>query len=355
MLSLSAAGCARDAAQAAPRRGPFSNPIIDAARAMPATPDGPNPDETAASAKLSEALQHYRDGDTAQALSTVRQARELDPSLKSAWELEAALTGDLGDTHRHAEALYAVLAAHPDSASIQSTAGQTLVHAGFPQLGLAAMERAVRLDPRHTEYARDLASAYLHLGDAHSAVRVLTDAHRNNPSDHALALALARVHESAGQWEEALRHYTLALQGSPQNAAWRRQRARCLYRTGDYARAAEEFNTCLETDVKALTTADRIEFGDACLRTGDVERAAWLFAELSRSGVLTKEVELLRGICALRLGQPAEAEQVLTAAVQRWPDDPTLARLAEASRTSAGGAGGVVPASGTKPSTGRPF
>lgn len=303
--------------------------------------------EKDAADEMARAFQRYRDGDVPGALTAVRRARQRDPSLSSACELEAMFTADLGDRQRQAEALYAVLAANPDSASIQHEAGQMLVHAGLGHLGLAAMERAVRLDPRHSEYARDVAGVYLERGEGASAARVLMEAQRANPSDASLSLSLARVHESAGHWEEALRNYTVALHAAPQNAAWRRQRARCLYRLADYARAAEEFNTCLEVDVQSLTTADRIEFGDACLRCGDLERAAWLFDEVAKGGATTKELEALRAVCALRRGQTAEANQVLAAARQRWPEDVLLMRLAEVDR--AAGTTGVEPASGAGP------
>jgi hypothetical protein len=89
--------------------------------------------------------------------------------------------------------------------------------------------------------------------------------------------------------------------------------------------------------------ADRIEYGDACLRAGDIDRASWVFGEIAASGQATKEIETLRGVCELRRGDVEAAGRIFTAALQRWPDDPALTMLIDASRRSPSG---VVPAGG---------
>jgi tetratricopeptide (TPR) repeat protein len=299
--------------------------------------------EFEASQHVIAAMQEYQQGDIAHALDSVRRAREIDPQLQTALELEALFLADLGQTAMSVDAMRALLQAHPQSAHLQSRVGQMLVRSGAQAEGLAAMQRGVMLAPQQTVYARELAGVLVDLGDSRGAILALKAGLERNPTDEMLPVSLARLHEAAGEWEPALNYYTLTLQRHPDNVAWRRQRARCLYRLGDFGRAIREFQTCLEADVNSLGLADRIEFGDACLRAGDVDRASWVFGEIAASGRATKEIETLRGVCELRRGDAEAAGRIFTAALQRWPDDASLTMLLDASRRSPSG---VVPAAG---------
>lgn len=295
---------------------------------------------------LSRALRNYEAGQLDQALAAVDRALKADPNSTQARELEALLHSDLGHRDAYVAALRQVVSANPQSAPELCSAGRLLVVAGHRAEGLAAIQRAVQLAPHETAYARELASVYLNAGEMATAAAVLAAAHSRNPRDPSLPLALARIHEAAGDWPHALEYYNLVLQHDPDNAAWRRQRAKCLYRTGQFSRAAADFQRCLETDVAALTATDRIEYGDACLRIGDYPRAQWLFDRLAADGVDTREIATLRGVCALRSNDARQAEQIFAEALRRWPDDPSLALLLNSSRQAASG---VVPASGVAP------
>lgn len=286
------------------------------------------------SADLDRAMHDYEAGDLHQALDATHRAQATDPTLTSAFELEAMLQADLGNRAEHIAVVRQLLASNPLDPHIQSSAGKMLVKAGQRADGLAAMQRAVQLAPRQTEYARDLAGLYLEASDLTTAAAVLTAAQIQNPSDHSLSLALARLYETAGDWQRAMEHYSVVLQDDPKNAVWHRQRAKCLYRLQKFPLAAAEFQRTLETDVAVLTTADRIEYGDACLRTGDLDRAKWLFDQLVEQGCDTREVTVLRGVCALRSSNPRLAEQIFAQAVDRWPGDPSLELLLNNSRQS---------------------
>lgn len=294
---------------------------------------------------VSDALKKYQAGDIDGALAAVRRAQQIDPESSAAYELEALIVADTGDQAGEVAALHAVLASHPTVPHVQSAAGRMLIRAGAVDEGLAAMEHAVQLAPQTTEYARDLAGMYVDLGNLNAAIGVLTAAQQRNPQDAQLAVALARLHESAGNWDQALANYTVTLQREPRNSAWRRQRARCLYRVEDFERAASEFQRCQETDVTCLTFADRIEFGDCCLRMGDVERASQIFSELSQEGIATRELTILSGICELHRGNRKGAEEIFAEAARRWPDDPSIALFLNSSR---GNDSGVLPAGGTR-------
>ena len=295
--------------------------------------------------QVTAAMQKYQQGDINGALAAVRRAQKIDPRLSSAYELEALFLADIGDTAQHVKALRGVLGAHPELPHLQCAAGRMLVRAGSVDDGLAAMQRAVQLAPQVTDYARDLAAVYVDLGNMPAAIAVLTAAQQRNPQDRSLSVALARLHESSGNWEHALVHYTATLQRDPRNASWRRQRARCLYRLEDYERAVAEFQRCQETSVNCLTFTDRIEFGDACLRTGDVDRASQIFEELSQAGIGTRELTILRGVCELHRGNRSGAESIFASAARQWPDDPSIALFLNSARRSDDA---VLPVSGTR-------
>lgn len=295
--------------------------------------------------QVSVAMELYQQGDIEGALAAVRRAQKYDPQLSSAHELEALFLADIGDTAQQVVALRGVLTAHPNVPHLQCATGRMLVRAGSVDEGLAAMHRAVQLAPQVTDHARDLAGAYVDQGNVPAAIAVLTAAQQRNPQDGSLSVALARLHESSGNWEHALVHYTATLQRDPRNASWRRQRARCLYRLERFEPAVAEFQRCQETAVNSLTFADRIEFGDACLRTGDVERAAQIFEELSQSGIGTRELTILRGVCELHRGNRSGAESIFDAAARQWPDDPSIALFLNSARHSDDA---VLPVSGTR-------
>lgn len=299
-----------------------------------------------ASEHISTALQSYQAGDFERALKEVRRAREFDPHLASAHELEALFHADLGDDEGYVAALRTVVREHPKTHHLQRNAGKMLIRAGQHAEGLAAMRRSIELVPHDTEGALDLAGIHVDLGDVASAIEVLSESRRHNPLDADLAVALARLNETSGDWHAAMSHYTAALEQQPRNTSWRRQRAKCLYRLEDYQTAAAEFQACLDADLRCLTTNDRIEFADSCLHIGDYDRAAHLFDDIGTEGDNAREIAALRGVCELRRGNTRAATRIFQSALQRWPDDTSLSLLLEATRNSSSA---IIPAAGAAP------
>jgi tetratricopeptide (TPR) repeat protein len=277
----------------------------------------------------------YSQGRLRDAQAALRSARQANPSLTTTFELDARIALDLGDMVAYRAALQETLNAHPESAVLQNTVGKRLVENGLWEQGVKALNKAYELAPRNAKFARDLAAACLDMSDTvtadtATAGRVLTQAMRRNPHDTTLPAALARFHESSENWQDAARYYGVALKADPHNLTWRRQLARCLYKLGDYADACDVYSACIESDSSSVSLSEYAEFADACLRIGDVQRAQMVYDRISRySPVRSREVELLRVICAVRRNDLPRARSILRDALVLWPADKDLLGLVE--------------------------
>jgi tetratricopeptide (TPR) repeat protein len=288
-------------------------------------------------ALIRRALEQYRTGELDAALSSVRAARRADPHLAVTLQMEAQICLDRGDREGYLRSLRSVVLASPQSARLQSAVGRLLVQAGQFEEGVAALKTAIALSPQTSEYVRDLAAAHLSRGQIETAADVLAQALEQTPDDELLAIALARLHESRENWESAAFYYEVALKNDPENLVWRRQLARSLYQLGEYDRASRQFADCLADDGSAISLAEHVQYGDACLRIGDFARAEHVFDQVARcSQYRLKEIELLRGFCALNQGRTTHAKGIFNTALFYWPEDKTLREaisLCDAART----------------------
>ncbi len=281
---------------------------------------------------VDRAIQQYMDGKLVAARASLRSARRIDPYDVFTYEMEANIALDLGDRKGYIDSLQAVLAANPQSARIQNSVGKLLVE--FPTVAgadpftsslLTPLHRAVELEPRNARYARDLAATYLSRGDSVRAAKVLTDAIQRNPIDESLALALARLHESTGDFKSAARYYDVTIKRDPENSRWWRQRAVCSYQIGDFQHAYDDYQHCIDDAEFDVSLVDLVEFGDACMWLGDFEQAQKTFDELIRRDEhRSKDLEVLRGICALQRGEEDRAKGIIHSALDHWPDDNDL-------------------------------
>ena len=279
----------------------------------------------------------YSQGRLRDAQAALRSAHKADPALTATFELAARVALDLGDMAAYRAALQQTLDAYPESATVQNTVGKRLVENGRWEVGVQALNRAHELAPRNAKFARDLAAACLETSATERAGQVLMQAMRRNPRDMTIPIALARFYESSENWQEAARYYGVALKTNEGNLSWRRQLARCHYNLGDYASAIDAYLVCIDSDTSSVSLTEYAEFGDACLRTGDVERAQLVYDQISRYGpVRSREVELLRAICAVRRKDLTQARSILRDALALWPNDEDLLGLVDVVAEKAG-------------------
>lgn len=275
------------------------------------------------------AVREHRGGNSQEARSLLQLAREIDPDFAEVYELEASIALDRGEREAHLQALRAALAAAPGSAEVQNRVGLRLFHAGEREQGLAALIKAVELAPNVPEYVRDLAAIHVEVGDLKVAREILTWATRHHPQEGSLAVALARVCESAEDWPAAARYFEAALSHDSDNPILLRGWARCLFLSSRYAAARDVFSALTQGDGSQLSLAEEIQYADAGMRTGDYQQAKTVLDELSsRSETRLKQVELLRGLCALRLGENDRAKAIFTGALTEWPGDAELKQAA---------------------------
>ena len=288
-----------------------------------------------ASALIQEAIEQYRNGQLKQARASLIAARRLDPRRVTTYQMEAQIAFDSGDRNGYLDALHSIVAAHPRSARMNHAAGILLVEAGRTDGGLAALERAVQYDPRNIQYIKDLAAAQLQQ-DPEGATELLERVVAANPRDSSLHLALANIYEVEEKWPSAVTHYDRLLTGDPNHLRWRQHRAGCLYRAGRFALAADDYAKCDELDASLLSDTECTEWADACLQSNEFDPAEVVLNMIAgRSSVPPKELELLRGICALRRGDRSRSQDIIATALEHWPGDGELQQVLQLADTTA--------------------
>jgi len=297
--------------------------------------------------RLQEAGRHE------EARTTLIRLLKRSPAHDRAVELLADVSRSLQDERMQQAALEQLMELRPQSAETQRRAGRELLELARRQSGraiqtasaenpselqevqpvedlaLRAMRRAVQLEPRNTETARELAAALVTFERHAEAEAVLAAAIERNPQDAALAMSAARLFESREHWAQALKCYDLALQSDPGNRLWRRQRGVCESRLGDYSAAAFDLRQALTRTPVRPQLAEYLLWADACLRTGEYREAEQILEDVvQEGGVRSADIELLRSLVRMRQGRSSEASEIVRRSISDWPDHPGLLKLA---------------------------
>ncbi len=278
---------------------------------------------------VQQALEHYSQGELKRAKVLLASAREIDPGHIGTFEIEAQLSYDMGDRDQFLQSLRSIRAASPHDSEKQSAIGTLFFQAGQTQEGIACLNRAIELKPHDENYALKLAAFYEQTGRTDEAQQVLLKALHTTPGSRRLPIALGRICEASQQWKQACVYYTMVVNHFPENHVWRKQKARCLYYSGNFTAAFDEFSTCQKKDPESLSLAEMIAFGDAALQIGNLEKAQTLFDEISEKHQHQLiHVEILRGLCAINRGQSTSAKNIIATARKKWPTDETLLEVA---------------------------
>ena len=194
---------------------------------------------------------------------------------------------------------------------------------------MQALRQAVALESHNREFVQSLFGALVDLDRREEAGIVLRQALQRNPRDAVLALTAARFHEAADDWSTALFYYDDALRNDPANRVWMRQRAVCHFRMRNFEAAADDFQRALTRTPVAPQLAEYLMWSEACLKTGDYAAAAPVLDRIVLTGnVRTVELEMLRGLCRLRLHAYSDTGRIIADALVHWPKHAGLRRMA---------------------------
>lgn len=267
----------------------------------------------------------YREGRLNSAWKALNSIRRRETYSPHTFELQAELALDSGDRKKYINTLKSALAANPNSARMHNSIGKLFIQVDQFGLGTRALQRAIELAPRKSEYARDLSAVLVGRGDVNAAIELMTRSLKQNPLDQSMGAAVAQLYELTGDFQSAAFYYNIAVKHRPNDARLRLHRARSLYHVGEFQKAFVDYQLSWKFLELDGSDTELIEFGDTCLRVNDFERAQQVFDQLARRSTHhSKDIEVLRGLCALNRGRTRHARGIITTALTFWPADDGL-------------------------------
>lgn len=139
----------------------------------------------------------------------------------------------------------ALARAHPGAAAPQTLIGAASARLGQTDAAIAALETALRLDPRHLEAATNLAAVLRQAGRWDEAAQALARALALKPGQPRLLAAQAEVALQRLRPEEAVAHYRAALTLDPGHPDLLQGLARAAIEAGDPAAAEAALDQAL--------------------------------------------------------------------------------------------------------------
>ena len=168
--------------------------------------------------------------------------------------------------------------------------------------GITLLHRAVQLEPRNTDFVQHLVGALAQENRDTEALGVIRRALDVNPTNATLAIMAARMLDAKNDWASAIFYYDRALQNDPQNRIWHRHRAMCLYRQGNYAQAAADFEIALPGTPVEFQIAEHLAWANSYLLQGKPELTVQLLNRIIETDrIRTPEIEALRVRCQAQL------------------------------------------------------
>lgn len=199
--------------------------------------------------------------------------------------------------------------------------GRRLLNAGDFAGAVARLAAAASADPRNAEYHSVYAHALWRSGDRDRALSEHSVAARLDPR---LQMDYARGLDVAGHTEEAVREYEAILAQNPDTSVAREDLGRLLFRSGQYAKAAEHLRQAVERRPDDPVVQQELAY--SLDQAGDREQAAAVYRDVLK---VAPNATVTRGLLAENLyerGQKSEAVAVLQEGLKQAPDAPLLQR-----------------------------
>lgn len=206
-------------------------------------------------------------------------AVRLAPNLENA---HIALGGLLARRNEHAEAVKALAEAArilPNSPAVEMALGSALLGAGLGERAAVVLANVARRAPTAEAYGM-LAQAQMQAGQATEATQTLRALASRQPSYPMLHMMLAQalLAQSPPETEEALRELAAAEAASPEDAEAPYLKGKALLGLGRFEAAAEAFRKAL--DLRPEMANWRYQLGVAYQKSGQQARADEEFARL---------------------------------------------------------------------------
>lgn len=274
-----------------------------------------------------------RDEDALAALAAILRD---NPEHTETIRLTAATARRIGDWRLQNAALRKLIELQPDSPAVLNQCGKALLqttpedgaNSDVTPTGLAALRRAVELEPANARFAHDLFAALAERQLDAEAEVVLEQASRNCPQDALLAMAAARYFEDRGRWPDAIRQYDVALKTSPRNPLWRRERGVCFARLQQWDKACEDLQPALHGANAATFKTAFLTWADAAYQAGRFDEAVTALDRLrTEADHRTPETEQQRIRSLLKLRQFDAATEAALQAMIDWPQNAELRQL----------------------------
>lgn len=288
--------------------------------------------------RLWAALAARRRGDLEQAVVLYRQAIAREPGVASYHRSLADVLALRGEIDGALAALERALELEPEHVSAHLQLGELrLQHEGSSEAALASLRRAVALAPEHREARLALGRALAVAQRHDEALPHYDEAVARDPRDPRARFLRARSLARLGRDAAAAADLEAVLAAEPGNVRARLDLATVLARQGESRRALELFETALELE---LDDGDRVLalFSAASLRQqqGDAAAAILLYRAALELAPDLKDAHFNLAAALASSGQDSAAAEHFRRAVELDPADAD-ARLAWARSLFGGG------------------
>ncbi len=289
MLGVAASGCG--GAQAA--GGGASSPARQAAQA---------PSNPVAVERMVKGVQAAKDGQREAAVSALRDAVQIDPSLWEArYDLGVVLAG-AGDLAGAEEQLALAARGAPDAQDVAVALAEVRRRRGEPKLAAEALADFVHDHPGAIAARTLFVAALRESGQIDRAIAEAREVLVRKPADATALAELSLSHLAKGENEAAGLLAKQALESSPNSAVAHRATGLLDLANGDDAAAFAEFRKAAQADPHDTTS--RLNMGVVLLRAGAYGKAAEQYREILR--VSPDDAEAQVGLAASLRGEGDE-------------------------------------------------
>ncbi len=304
-------------------------------------------------------LVHLKQGDLEQAETLLTRAKNLAPGNIASFKMLALVKFHQKDFDAARTLLVPVLLSQPDDifalklmADVEQAAhqpqkalqylqklvelessdpairirmGTALLAAGRKEAGLAALEKALAIDPKATRPDITLALAYLRDKNFPEAEKAIARLERKMPNDPLPLNLKAMWHQARGDAAKAESALEKALKFSPGDPVTVENLVRLLIKQDRLDEARQILESALE--INPAIPAFQLQLAKLDLARGDFKNMEERLQAVLQSQPDLLEPNLLLAKYYLQFGQPHRAQTLLETIRPRYPDHPLLLSL----------------------------